>query len=207
MAQIFCDFDGTITSHDSIIFLTEQFGGGPEVRHAARRAIVEGRLSVYEAVHQELSTVNITWDKAAQELKSSISVDPTFPDFVQWCSTNEHSLVVVSAGMEPVIDLFIGHFNLPVFAQSLRVTPKGWDYQKNESSDKEKVLSSAKKDGGLVHIGDGTSDVVAIPYVDLLLAKTGSYLENYCKTHNASYTAFENFDDVREAIVDTGLAN
>jgi len=109
--------------------------------------------------------------------------------------------VVVSAGMEPVIDLFIGHLNLPVFAQSLNVTPAGWDYRKKESSDKEKIISAAKKDGALVHIGDGTSDVVAIPHADLLFAKAGSYLEDYCRNHHAPFTAFENFNDIREAIV------
>ena len=203
MAQIFCDFDGTITNQDSIIFLTEQFGAGPEYRHAARQAIKEGRLSVYEAVRQELATVRITWEEAATALKSAISVDPTFLGFVRWCRTIGHSLVIVSAGMEPVIDLFIGHLNLPVFAQSLKVTRKGWEYQK--LSDKEKILSAARKDGALIHIGDGTSDVAAIPYADLLLAKTGSYLEDYCKTHRTPFVPFEDFDDVREAIVETNL--
>lgn len=205
MLQIFCDFDGTITSQDSIVFLTEQFGGGPEFRQGMRQAIKEGRLSVYEVVRQELATLRISWEEAVMALKSTIFVDPTFPGFVKWCQDNEHCLVVVSAGMEPVVDLFIGHLNLPVYAQSLQVTPKGWDYRKKKSNDKERIISGAKKDGNLVHIGDGTSDVVAIPYADLLLAKAGSYLMDYCETHDVPYVPFEDFDDVREAILETKL--
>jgi HAD superfamily phosphoserine phosphatase-like hydrolase len=205
MAQILCDFDGTITNQDSIIFLTEQFGAGPEFRHGMRQAIKEGRLSVYEAVRQELATINISWKEAVEALKQSIFVDPTFPGFVKWCQDNEHPLAVVSAGMEPVIDLFIGHFGLPVHAQSLEITPQAWDYRKKESNDKERIISGAKKDGTLVHIGDGTSDVIAIPYADLLFAKVGSYLMDYCESHHVSYIPFENFDDVREALVEGNL--
>lgn len=205
MTQIFCDFDGTITNQDSIIFLTEHFGAGPECRHAARAAIKEGRLTVYEAVREELATVHITWEEAARQLRSHIFVDPAFPGFVQWCRANDHSLVIVSAGMEPVIDLFIGHLNLPVYAQSLEITPEGWDYRKKESSDKERIISAAKKDGTLVHIGDGTSDVAAIPHADLLLAKAGSYLEDYCKVHQAPFLSFEDFDDVREILAKANL--
>ena len=201
MAQILCDFDGTITNQDSIIFLTEQFGAGPEFRHGMRQAIKEGRLSVYKAVRQELATVRISWEEAVKALKSSIFVDPTFPDFVKWCQDNEYPLAVVSAGMEPVIDLFIGHLKLPVYAQSLEIAPQGWDYRKKESNDKEKIISGAKENGALVHIGDGTSDVVAIPYADLLFAKVGSYLADYCESHHARFISFENFNDVREAIV------
>ncbi len=162
-------------------------------------------MSVYEAVRQELATVCISWEEAVKALKSSIFVDPTFPGFVKWCQNNEHSLAVVSAGMEPVIDLFIGHLELPVYAQSLEVTPQGWDYRKNESNDKERIISGAKKDGALVHIGDGTSDVVAIPYADHLFAKAGSYLADYCESHHAPFIAFENFNDIRVAIVEGKL--
>lgn len=206
MVQILCDFDGTITNQDSIIFLTEQFGAGPEFRHGMRQAIKEGRVSVYEAVRQELATLRISWEEAVKALKLSIFVDPTFPGFVKWCKDNEYSLAVVSAGMEPVIDLFIGHLELPSFAQSLEVTPQGWDYRKKESNDKERIISDARKDGTLVHIGDGTSDVVAIPYADLLFAKVGSYLADYCESHHVPYIPFENFNDVREAIAEGKLA-
>jgi 2-hydroxy-3-keto-5-methylthiopentenyl-1-phosphate phosphatase len=99
--------------------------------------------------------------------------------------------------MKPVIQLFIGHLELPVYAHRLEVTPEGWDYRKDESHDKRKLLAAAKQNGSLVHIGDGTSDVEAIPYADLLFAKVGSYLEDYCKSNNASFCPFENFDDIR----------
>ena len=40
MLRVFCDFDGTITNLDSIVFLTERFGGGPDFRESILSKIV-----------------------------------------------------------------------------------------------------------------------------------------------------------------------
>lgn len=55
--QIFCDFDGTITNRDSIVFLTEEFGGGEAFRLEVLDDIKTGRMNIFEAIERELATV------------------------------------------------------------------------------------------------------------------------------------------------------
>jgi 2-hydroxy-3-keto-5-methylthiopentenyl-1-phosphate phosphatase len=161
-------------------------------------AIKEGRISVTEAIQRELATVRVTWEEAKTALTSHISVDPSFPGFVRWCRRNKYPLTVVSSGMEPVLDLFIGDLDVPRFAHSVNVSPKGWRYSRQKENDKDVILSAAKKNGTLVYVGDGTSDVSAIPFADILFAK--SYLAEYCTRCEVDFIPFGSFDDVKREL-------
>ena len=195
MLQVFCDFDGTITSRDSIVFLTEYFGAGTKYRTDILESIKNGRLTVTEAIERELATVRASWEEAKSALKANISVDPSFPGFVEWCRKRGYSVAVVSSGMKPVVDLFIGELGIPCFAHSVDTSPLGWRYSREKENDKEVILGAAKKNGSLIYIGDGTSDVSAIPYADILFAK--SYLAEYCSLHEIRFVPYDSFDDVR----------
>ena len=97
--RIFCDFDGTITNRDSIVFLTEEFGEGVEFRVQILEEIKSGRVEVFEAIERELATVKVDWESAVERLSESVFMDPTFPGFVDWCKENDIPLTVVSSGM------------------------------------------------------------------------------------------------------------
>ena len=198
MWQVFCDFDGTITNRDSIVFLTERFGAGTGFRRDIVEAFKQGRLTITELIEQELGTVRATWEQAEAALKANISVDPSFPEFVDWCRKNGHSLTVLSSGMMPVLDLFIGDMGIPRFAHSVDISPQGWRYHRNKANDKEVILEKAKKEGSLIYIGDGTSDVSAIPFAEILFAK--SFLAEYCNDHEVDFFPYESFDDVRQVL-------
>ncbi len=125
MLQIFSDFDGTITSRDSIVFLTEEFGGGPNFRHDILGQIKSRELTVYEAIKRELATVTVSWEEAAQALKKHIHVDPSFSMFVRWCRRENYLLSVLSSGIKPVVSLFIGESGVPFFAHRVEMTATG----------------------------------------------------------------------------------
>jgi HAD superfamily phosphoserine phosphatase-like hydrolase len=199
MLQVFCDFDGTITSRDSIVFLTEYFGAGTKYRVEILDAIKSGSLTVTEAIQRELATVKVTWEEAKAALQDNISIDPSFPGFVQWCKEQGHALTVVSSGMKPVVDLFVGDLGIPRFAHSVDPSPQGWCYTREKENDKEVILGAARNNGSLVYIGDGTSDVAAIPFADTLFAK--SYLADYCNRNEIEFFPYDSFDDVRQTLL------
>ncbi len=172
MTSIFCDFDGTITSRDSIVFLTEHYGGGHRYRSDALTRIQSGEWSVHEAIQHELASVKLSWEEAIPILQSKITVDPFFESFVAWSRRQSLPLQVVSAGMRPVVELFVGHLGLEIYAHPVDISTTGWRYRTDPEMLKEKVLKEARADvGSLVYIGDGTSDICAIPYADHLFAK------------------------------------
>ena len=200
MLQVFCDFDGTITSRDSIVFLTEYFGGGTRYRMDILEGIKAGTITVTEAIQKELETVKVSWDEARAALEANITVDPSFPEFVGWCREKGYPLKVVSSGMIPVVDFFIGDLGLERFAHPVEISADGWRYRRNRQYDKTVILAAAKNETPLVYVGDGTSDVAAIPYADILFAK--SYLAEYCESHGVGFRPYTSFEDVRRALVD-----
>jgi 2-hydroxy-3-keto-5-methylthiopentenyl-1-phosphate phosphatase len=200
--RIYCDFDGTITNRDSIVFLTEYFGGGSEFREEVLAAIKEGSMSVFEAIRLEMATVKTSWENAAAVLREKIQVDPTFGNFVKWTRKSGFDLTVLSSGMEPVIELFLKDFQVPFRGHRVLPLETGWVYERNPEHDKERILKLAKEsiEGDIVFIGDGTSDLSAIPYADLLFAREGFYLSEYCQAESIPHMTFVNFSDIQEKL-------
>ncbi len=200
MLRVFCDFDGTITNRDSIVFLTERFGGGPDFREDVLFKIVSGEMTVFEAIEQELATVSAGWQEALAVLQAEISVDPFFGDFVVWCRDRRIPLAVLSSGMRPVVEAFVGRFRVPIFAHSVEISSSGWRYRRVEQNDKQSLLDSLPEGDEVVYVGDGTSDVAVIPFVDHLFAKEGRYLAEHCRINGVAFTSFRNFAEIQAAV-------
>ena len=199
MTSIFCDFDGTITNRDSIVFLTEFYGGGRGYRSTALARIESGEWSVHEAIAHELASVKISWEQAVPILQSEITLDPFFEGFVSWSRRRSLPLRVVSSGMRPVVELFLGHLGLEIYAHPVKISTDGWLYRTDPASMKVTVLKKEHGNAGsLVYIGDGTSDVCAIPYADHLFAKR--YLAEYCEKNGVPYFPFDDFEDVKRQL-------
>lgn len=195
---VFCDFDGTITTRDTIVFLTEKFGAGPRFRKEILERIKSGKVSVFEAIRRELETVTSSWEEALAALDEHIDVDPGFASFVGWCRDNEYPVYVVSSGMEPVIEHFVDDIDIKVFAHAVEPSPEGWRYTKRKQHEKGHLVARAKKRGQIVFVGDGTSDLPVVPYADILFAK--SFLAEYCSQRGIEYSPFETFFDVRRKL-------
>lgn len=193
--QVFCDFDGTITNRDTIVFLTETFGAGLDFRRRVLNDITSGRITVAEAIRRELFTVRATWEEAVQAMQGSIVVEPGFDELVQWCRETGIDLTVLSSGMEPVVRLFLNRWNLPIVAHPVEPSPDGWRFTHLEEREKEKILEQADSHP-VIYIGDGTSDVAAVDRVDRLFTKQGRFLEQYCKERGIAHTPYRDFHDV-----------
>jgi len=197
--EIFTDFDGTVTDRDSIVFLTQEFGGGEEYRQQALSRYRNSEIDLFELIQEELATVKISWDEAAKALRENISVDPYFVPFVQWCSHSGYPVSVVSSGILQVVSLFIGDEDVSYHAHPVEMKESGWLYQKDERADKVNLLRAAKVRCKVIYIGDGISDISAVPYVDLLFAK--NRLADYCQEQAIPFFSFRNFQEVQEILI------
>ena len=198
MIQIFSDFDGTITNRDSIVFLTEKFGGGPEFRQSVLTKFEKGELDLFETIQKELASVKVSWTEASRSLLENIVVDPGFSNFINWCHERSHPITVVSSGIRQILSLFIGELDVRFYAHPVEITKNGWLYQKDGRSDKACVLREAQPNGRIVYIGDGISDLSAVCYADFLFAK--HRLAKYCVETSIPFFPFESFCDVQEQL-------
>lgn len=200
MIQICTDFDGTITTRDTIVHVTEKFGAGEEFRARIVEDIKSGRISVFKGISLELETVRVSWEKAVEELRRAVSIDRGFEEFVTWSRERGYPLTILSSGMTPVVELYTGHLDIPIFAHKLEITPDGWHFEVVEDHRKETVLEEIAGKGPVAYIGDGTSDLAAIPYASLLFARRGRYLEYHCRENGIPCRSYSDFLEVKEKL-------
>jgi 2-hydroxy-3-keto-5-methylthiopentenyl-1-phosphate phosphatase len=208
--KIFCDFDGTVCKGDvrSIIFRT--FGG-----NAVREAVdlwMQGKISGDECIRRECAAVPSIDRERLHTLIDIQELDPSFPPFVKFCTSNTIEIEIVSDGFDYYIDRILKRYNLeflPVYANSLRIEdnklipafPYLNPYCTRAANCKgTHVLNHAGDDQLRLIVGDGFSDRCAADYADIVFAKRK--LIQYCRDVNISYEEYSDFTDVQNRIVD-----
>ncbi|PLB38770.1 uncharacterized protein BDW47DRAFT_116975 [Aspergillus candidus] len=205
----FTDFDGTITLEDSNDFL----------RRAKNIAVLEDRMSFRDSFREMLDSVKVPFNECIETLCKNMRLDPHFLEFYNWSKENNVPIVVLSSGMKPIIsallEKMLGHKpddHLVIIANDIESrdgqdvnSPGGWKIKYHDEShfghDKSLEIKPyhALPDSvrpTLLYAGDGVSDLSAASQTDLLFAKKGNDLVNYCDQKGQPYTVFENWDTI-----------
>lgn len=212
---VFSDFDGTIFLQDTGHVLFDNFGCGPEGRRKLDESI--GETKTFREASEELwGSLNVTLPKAIAKLKETLVIDPDFYTFFSYLQQHNIPFTVISAGVEPLLraalDEFLGKersSQIEVISNNGTVTEDGkWSIQwrhdsplghdKAQSVKEWRVANS--KEGQpppkIVFIGDGVSDLAAASQADILFARRGLKLENYCIEHMIPYIPYDRFKDI-----------
>ncbi len=206
--HIFSDFDGTITSKDTLVFLATTIGGGPRHVETIGRLIREGRMSLRDGIAAEMRGIRAPFDHAVNLLRERVTIDPGFPALARWCHANGVPLTVLSAGFHQIIDLFISPAEFPaveVLANNLNPDEKtGWRCIFRDRTkfghDKGAALRAARQRGEyIIFIGDGLSDRPGAEAADEVFAKHGLVL--YCRERGINYREFDTFEDILKQIL------
>jgi 2-hydroxy-3-keto-5-methylthiopentenyl-1-phosphate phosphatase len=206
--KIFCDFDGTITTCDTIDVLLEKLAD-PEWKDIEAQW-ERGEIGSRECMAKQVPLIRGGW-KSVLEVLDTVKVDKSFSSFVSWCRQNKIPVFVVSDGIDRVIEYLLAREGVRVdaiYANRLQEDAKGQlSLSFVETAGLEHCLSGVCKcdlinSYGLepmrIIIGDGRSDFCWSKEADVLFAK--SRLAKYCEEQNVSYLAFQNFTDVRVSL-------
>ena len=201
--HIFSDFDGTITEKDTLIFLAERLGGGPQMVQTIGRLIREGKLSLRDGIAGEMRSIRAPFNEARALLLEQVKIDPGFTAFARWCAEHRIPLTVLSAGFKEIVALFISSDEFPgleIRANTLRPDEeKGWQCifrdQTPFGHDKAQALREAQKQGHqVIFIGDGLSDRPPAEVADEVFAKHD--LAEYCRARGINCHNYQTFDEV-----------
>lgn len=220
-AILFTDWDGTVTLQDSNDTLTDDLGMGHAERMKLNDKIIDNSMSFRDAFKLMLDSVAANGHSlqyCIDYLREHIKLDPGFPETVQWCASNNIPLIVVSSGMNTVIETLIHNLLDPSLHPHIKVisnyvkspNDKGsWNivYKDDSSFGHDKHASIMEvvnqyypdptaKRGKLFYSGDGVSDISAARSCDLLFAKKGKDLVNICKNDGINYIEFDTFHDI-----------
>ncbi|KAI9803346.1 MAG: hypothetical protein M1833_000863 [Piccolia ochrophora] len=223
----FTDFDGTITLMDSNDYLTDNLGFGEELRKQGNRDVLEGKSDFRESFQAMLDSIKTPFSQCITELCHNIKLDPHFKDFYHWALENNVPVVVLSSGMVPIIRSLLVHLigpeaeKMQIVSNDVKDRPGmnrdeegGWDIEFHDDS----LLSGFGHDKSLtirpyaqlpddvrptlLYAGDGVSDLSAARETDLLFAKKGRDLVEYCERESVPFTVFEDWRSIHATTKD-----
>ncbi|KAI1495155.1 2,3-diketo-5-methylthio-1-phosphopentane phosphatase [Biscogniauxia mediterranea] len=219
----FSDFDGTIFMQDTGHVLFDNHGCGAEKREKLDEQIKTGERSFRDVSEEMWGSLNVPFDDGFAVMERTLEMDPDFRSFHQYCIANGIPFHVISAGLKPVLrrvlDAFLGEeqsAHIDIVANDAAIAPDGSEWKPiwrhGDSAlghDKAQSITEARReaeaacDGDvplIVFIGDGVSDLPAAREADVLFARRGLRLEEYCREHGIPYVPFDTFADVRREI-------
>ncbi|KAF2434024.1 putative 2,3-diketo-5-methylthio-1-phosphopentane phosphatase [Tothia fuscella] len=221
----FSDFDGTIFMQDTGHILFNNFGCGSERREELDQQIHNGDRSFRDVSEEMWGSLSIPFADGFTVMKEALEIDPDFKDFHEFCRNNNIPFNVISAGLKPVLREVLDHFlgeeasgEIDIVANDVVYPEKDgegwkpvWLHETELGHDKALSVQQARaaatlscEDGTIpliVFIGDGVSDLPAAREADVLFARRGLRLEEYCIEHRIAYFPFDTFADIQKEII------
>ena len=206
---VLCDFDGTVVDIDTSVFVLRKFA------EAEWRIFDEqfekGEITLEECLQKEFSTVRVTETRILEEIEQVASFRPDFEKLLEYCRTREFPLIFVSAGLDFVINHFLGlkHWNslVEVYAPKAECTVNGIKFSysnlfyKTSVNFKDDLVRWYRKQGKkVVYIGDGSADYYAARKADFSFAIKGSKLAELLKRDGIPHKEISGFQEVVETI-------
>ncbi|BFZ58111.1 hypothetical protein PYCC9005_005170 [Savitreella phatthalungensis] len=219
---IFSDFDGTIALQDTGHLLFDKHGCGPERRQALDDQIHSGERSFREVSEEMWGSLNVGFDDGFEVMKEKLVFDPDFRDFHLFCVRNSIPFNVISAGLKPLLRAVLENHlgadaaHIDIISNDMRMGPDGktWEVVWRDDTplghDKAASIQAFKGDSAIldegelppliVFIGDGVSDLPAAREADILFARRGLRLEEYCIENKIPYIPFDSFASIKKEI-------
>ncbi|KAJ6109342.1 Pdp3-interacting factor 1 [Penicillium sp. IBT 16267x] len=220
---IFSDFDGTICMQDTGHILVDNHGCGTAARAKLEEEIKMGTRSFREVSEDMWASLHVPFDDGFIVMEKTIEMDSGFREFHQYCVANGFPFNVISAGLKPVLrrvlDTYLGAeeaASIDIVANDAVIKPDGsewkpiWRHNNDLGHDKALSVNEARAAAQaqcepdemplIVFIGDGVSDLPAAREADVLFARRGLRLEEYCIENGITYTPFDTFADIKREI-------
>jgi len=204
---VYCDFDGTIALGDVTDVILSRLA---DKRWLDIESEWEtGKITSKECMTRQVALISGGWD-AIKNILEEIRLDPTFATFASWCSESGIPLMVVSDGLDKVIEHLLWRDEIPVDG----VWANHLNCEEGRVSLTHPAMSGRACESGVckcrvmaetsnasmcrVVIGDGKSDYCWAQKADLVFAK--SKLLDFCFSEGIQCHSFHDFDEIRQTL-------
>ena len=204
--------------------LFDNFGCGVEKRKHLAHQMESGERTFREVSDDLYASLDVPFENGFEVMKTSLTIDPDFRDFHEFCVNNNIPFNVISAGLKPVLRRVLDHFigeemskHIDIVANDLKIADDGstWEaiwrhdnalgHDKKQSMEEYKGLARLESDNGtiplIVFIGDGLSDLPAAREADVLFARRGLKLEQYCIENEIKHIPFDTFAEIHKEVI------
>jgi 2,3-diketo-5-methylthio-1-phosphopentane phosphatase len=203
--------------------LFDAHGCGTQRRQILDEQIKTGERSFREVSEEMWGSLNVPFEDGFEVMEKTLEIDPDFQAFHKFCIANNIPFNVISAGLKPilrkVLDTFLGEeesAHIDIVANDAEIAEDGsewkpvWRHDTELGHDKALSINEARdhakltaEDGTIpliVFIGDGVSDLPAAREADVLFARKGLRLEEYCIENKIAYIGFDTFADIQKEV-------
>jgi 2-hydroxy-3-keto-5-methylthiopentenyl-1-phosphate phosphatase len=199
---VLCDFDGTITIQDTAEWILDKHATGDW--RALDDCYVQGRISLLDCMREQFALVKADKSLILDELDKDIVLREGFPDLVDICLEHDAKVLIVSAGLDFVIEHFLRRlginekvsvYSASTFDDDGRI---GFRFPslvmpKSETFKDDLVLQYKEKDYRVTYFGDGVPDAEACAISDFRFAVKGRRLEAELTNRGLPFKSFEDF--------------
>lgn len=205
---LFTDFDGTVSTQDVGNRLFHHFSQGRSddpVERWKRNEIDSRQCLLDEAAAMR----DITEDELFAFI-DGFAIDPTFPAFVTWARSWQIPLYVLSDGLDIYIRRLLashGLGDLDIYANTAALENGrfrfSFPYLEGSCGQcancKGSHIRNLRTPGSrAVYIGDGKSDLCALPEADMVFAK--DFLAEHCLREGIEFLPFDDFSGITDML-------
>lgn len=202
---VFCDFDGTITVEETFVAMLKQFT--PEVAAQVLPEIYARRVTLRHGVRQMLESIPSSSYPAIIEFTRSQPIRAGFLEFLDFLATEQIPLVVVSGGLQGMVEAVLEPFGARISAiHAIDVETAGSFLHANsryeggtEMVAKAQIMATYTADEPIA-IGDSITDWSLALAASLVFARPP--LTQYLEEHKKFYLAWNDFVDVRDQLAE-----
>jgi HAD superfamily phosphoserine phosphatase-like hydrolase len=195
MIVALCDFNGTIVDRDMLDYLA----AFADAKHGCARSSDRGYRS---EIARRARAVRFDRDEAERRIEEGLKFDETFPDFQRACENAGVELVILTSGIEELVERYLARrgMHVPVIGNAAEFGTSGWRMHFRDESpagiDKRAYVERALTRGAkAIVIGDDRSDFEAALAANIVYAKSGSELESFL-SGKRTFRPFRQFADI-----------
>jgi 2-hydroxy-3-keto-5-methylthiopentenyl-1-phosphate phosphatase len=200
---VFCDFDGTITSEESLERVFERFT--PTIYEPIKQKMMSLEITIREGVRQLLETIPSARYPELLEFVKDIPIRPGLEELLNFLDAGNIPFVIISGGLRGMIDARLGRLADRVYKIFSADVDTSGEFIK-VTSDFEGGMELVAKvdvmnlfgDGRRIVIGDGATDINMARGASLIFARDN--LAFFLDHMGISYNEWSDFFDIRNAL-------
>ncbi len=196
--RLVLDWDGTVTTRDTLHMAIERFGDVDVFREMEDR--IGRELTLNEVIAVEMATITAPFAEVMGWLLETVAVRPGLAELA-----DVHQPLIVSAGFRDLIEPVLAREGVSVEVVANRLEPDaaGWrsvflERERCEVCGEPCKRMSLTGVGPFAFVGDGISDRCVSLSADRVFARDG--LARWLDAQGAAYEPFDDLRDVRRAL-------
>lgn len=202
--SIFCDFDGTITTEDTIDKLLSSYATPKwlDIEEQWEKGIIGSK----ECLRRQIDCINNFSSDMLNDFIMNCKIDEQFIQFYATTKNNNIEFCIISDGFDALIKGILRKYKLndiKIYSNSLLIENQKLktlfpaskiECEARSGLCKCSVLKERGKNKKIVYIGDGRSDMCAAKHADILYAK--GKLASFAKEQGINHVEFRRFNDI-----------